>query len=509
MKLHPLSIPYRSLEGWSRLAGGLVFLSFVTELSLSFTVVAALALLVPYAAWEAAYYKRFVFALSAGVLEIRSGVVSRREREIPVRRIQNLNINRNLLQRVLGIATVGIETAGGQATEARLRYVGYPEARDLQEEIRRLQRAQAEQPDAEPSPGIEDDELFRLDPQELTILCLASFDARILGFLLFTVPFIAPSVPWRRVLPNPLAPMVLLAAALLLALASWATGALATFVKYHGFRLSRRGDDLRIERGLLSRYEGSIPTDKIQALTLQDNPLKRALGYATLKIETAGYAPQQTSQEGTLAAVPLARRERALELARTIDPFEAPELEAVPRRSRTRYAIRYAVLLTLLAGLLFAAETTLGTLPGLGQTWVYPLVLVPLAPLAAHLKWEHLGYALTPEHLVTRQGFWNRQTKIVPCYRVQNAISRQTLLQRRWNLATVTADTAGSFGLAHKPAQALDLDAKTAETLRERIHENLQEALHTQKVQELLADEIGQATLRGLEGDPPEGPAGA
>jgi len=61
---------------------------------------------------------------------------------------------------------------------------------------------------------------------------------------------------------------------------------------YYGFRLSRAGDELRYERGLFRRYSGSIPTEKVQALRIADNPAKRAL-YASLSIETAGYAPGQ------------------------------------------------------------------------------------------------------------------------------------------------------------------------------------------------------------------------
>jgi len=68
------------------------------------------------------------------------------------------------------------------------------------------------------------------------------------------------------------------------------------FSNYYGFRLSRAGDELRYERGLFRRYSGSIPTEKVQALRIADNPAaKRALGYASLSIETAGYAPDRVA----------------------------------------------------------------------------------------------------------------------------------------------------------------------------------------------------------------------
>ncbi len=91
---------------------------------------------------------------------------------------------------------------------------------------------------------------------------------------------------------------------------------MALVVEYYGFRLSRVGD-LQYERGLLQRYNGSIPLDKLQTLTVRENALKRRFGYATLAVETAGYAVGTSVNAGV--AVPLAPREEVYELARDID----------------------------------------------------------------------------------------------------------------------------------------------------------------------------------------------
>jgi len=76
-------------------------------------------------------------------------------------------------------------------------------------------------------------------------------------------------------------------------------------LKYFDFRLYQVEDSLEYERGLLKRSEGSIPLEKIQKLTIEENPLKRLFGYSTLKIETAGYSAEQSVQQGAEAAIPL------------------------------------------------------------------------------------------------------------------------------------------------------------------------------------------------------------
>lgn len=66
-----------------------------------------------------AHYLRFRYALTPRELLIESGVLTHRRRSIPIDRIQNIQIERTLLARLLGLARVRIETAGSAETEGR------------------------------------------------------------------------------------------------------------------------------------------------------------------------------------------------------------------------------------------------------------------------------------------------------------------------------------------------------------------------------------------------------
>jgi putative membrane protein len=244
-------------------------------------------------------------------------------------------------------------------------------------------------------------------------------------------------------------------------------------LNYYDFRLSRTRDELQYERGLVRRFDGSIPLEKIQTLTIRDNPLKRAFGYATLFIETAGYAPGQGQSRGSEAAVPLARRDRVFALANDIEPFGDVTFERPPRRVRRRYAARYLIVL----GVVTAAAWGLSAASGRAFPWYGPLVLVPAVPVAAHLKWRHRGYWLGPDHVVTRNGVLRRETKVVPYDRVQTVIDTRSPFQRRWRLATVTADTAGSLSIVNQDAAAVDVDEERADYLRTELAERTRVAV--------------------------------
>jgi putative membrane protein len=422
MRLAPLSIPYRAVQRGISLVFTLAFVLFSTSSFLGplgpLASVGILGLAVlTVVGYEVAYFRRFDYELTNDTFDVRSGVFSRRNREIPLRRIQNVDISRNVAQRVLGIAAVDFETAGGGQTEGSLRYVTFEEAKRLQSEISRLKRGTTDE--GEPMPEPDEEELFALADRELTLVGLLSFDLRVPGLLLFLLSGSVPFVP--QMLPDDTATLLGLAgiAGLVVAvlLFSWAASAVVAVLNYYGFRLTRTDDELQYERGLFQRYDGSIPLDKVQTLTVTDNPLKRYFGYATLQIETAGYSggAQDGSARGSEAAVPLATRDRVVELANEIETFGDPEFRRPPKRIRRRYAMRYLIALGVLTGVLYAVNFVVPQpLP-----WYATAVALPALPVAAHLKWTHRGYWLGDDHVVTRNGVWNRETKIVPYYRVR------------------------------------------------------------------------------------------
>ncbi|MFB6108907.1 MAG: PH domain-containing protein [Haloplanus sp.] len=489
MHLSPLSVPYRVVErGASLVVTAAVLASGASTLFGPGGVPLALAVVgvavVALVGYEVAHHRRFEYELTAETLDIRSGVLSRRNREIPLRRIQTVDISRNAVQRALGIAAVDFETAGGSETEASLRFVSFEEAKRLQEAVRRLKRGDADGSDEQAG-----ELLFALSNRDLALVGVLSFDFRLPGATLLVLSGGVPVV--SSYLPD-VGGTGLLAAGLvglfvLVVLGSWLAGGVAAVLNYYGFRLTRVGDELQYERGLLRRYDGSIPLDKVQSLTVVDDPLKRAVGYASLRIETAGYAPGSRREEGSQAAVPLASRERVLALARDVEPMDEPAFERPPRRVRRRYAARYLLALAVLVGTLYA----LAAVASLPVAWYAPAVLVPLAPVAAHLKWRHRGRWLGANHVVTRNGVLRRRTKVVPYYRIQTVVDSRTLFQRRWNVATVTADTAGSASLGGDDAAAVDVDAAVADELRETLVDRLRDALAARRAT-TRADDAGE-----------------
>lgn len=481
--LHPLSVPYRIMQAGFGIVPLLIIAGFVVipilgPLGPVLLLFVALIVVLAIIGWQIAYFRRFTYQTTDNTFDIRSGVISRRHREIPYRRIQNVDISRNLLQRMVGLAQVNIETAGGSNTEAMMRYVGYDVAKRLQDELQQRKRRAEDVADREdtetPEPEIER-VLYAITPKDLLVLAIASIDLRVLSIVGVLLTVVSPPFLIQLITDLPVSPLIVIIILLvgLAAISAIISGANAVINSY-GFTLTQRGEELRYERGLLQRYDGSIPLDKVQTIALRENLLKRFFGYSTLAIETAGYAPGRGEANiGSESAVPIAERDVTWSIASQIEPFGDISLHRPPKRARLRYAVQYFILLAVLVALTYAITWYVGVEM---YWWVLPFAAL-LVPIAAHYKWKCRGYHIDDEYVVTRAGFWNQVTRIVPAYRVQTVIELQTVFQRRWGLATVLVDTAGTSSLIGGDARAFDLDAGDAGPLREEVGSILQRAL--------------------------------
>lgn len=491
--LHPLSIPYRLVQ---QAVGLVVFLLFVGTpafgaisgvIGTTPTIAIGGLLVVAVVGYAVAYHRRFEYELTTEAFDIRSGVFARRDREIPLHRIQNVDSSQNVVQRALGLAEVRLETAGASGTEATLRYVSERRGNQLRREISRLRRSD----DDGETEEVAAETVFEITDRELGLLALISADVQLIPVLFLAGSVFVPAIgslnnEWffgvESILGRLFGPVVTLAVIVAIGLVYGVINA----TLYYGFTLNRAGEELRYERGLLQKYSGTIPLSKVQSLTISENIIARALGYASLDIETAGQAGGR-GQGSIQSAIPLAERTRVFELTNSIEAVGQMEFERPPKRARQRYAVRYAGAIGVVTGLLYLLQTGFD----ISLYWWVPLGLLALVPLAAHLQWKHRGYYVGADHVVTRNGFWVQQLKIVPYYRVQTVISSETVFQRRRRLSTVTIDTAGSRSLSGNDPRAVDIPTETAKTLREEVAGALYESLRTDSHIDKPAEDSG------------------
>ncbi len=403
----------------------------------------ALGLLVLGVAGSFVAWWRRTWTLDGRTLRLDEGVLGRRQRVVPLDRVQQVHLRRGPLHRLAGVAAVRIETAGGGGgSEIELDAIGLERAQWLQAALR--------------APGVhsagEDTQveqvLVRLSPAEIVLAGLTSIRAlAALAVLGPALQLAGDLLPVER-LVRQLDPEALVRVGASTALAG---GALALVVWVllaaglglltdYGFTMSLRGDDLVVRRGLLDRREAVLPRARVQVVRVEESLVRRWLHRSALRMYSAGSTGKDAYADQV--AVPLIRRDRVDEVLAVVLPGATPRpvLARHPPAARRRLLVRALVRSSLLAAaLLVVLWFTVGVWPW-GLAVLLPVgAAVPLALTA----YRALGHAAGDGFVHARQGALRRTTTILPLRGVQSTRVSSSPLQRRSGLASVHLDVAG------------------------------------------------------------------
>ncbi|HVM13462.1 MAG TPA: PH domain-containing protein [Egibacteraceae bacterium] len=426
-------------------------------------------LLVSSAAASAVRYARFTWRVDDDALVIEQGLLLRQRRVIPLERIQSVDLARKVRHRAFGVVEVRVEAVGGGTTEGRLDALSVPDGQRLRALLLRERDRVAGSaaaaggpsaaravgaPSAAPaaSGAAEGALLARLGPDRLVVAGLTGgrvgVAAALLGFL--QQVFAERLDELLEAAPALLGLRGIVAVVVIAVVGAFVLSIVATVVAYWDFTLTREGPSLRVRRGLLEQRSDTLPLRRVQAVRVEENLIRRLLGFAAVKVDVAGRSGGEGRDTGIL--LPLGRRSEAFALAQRVldvDGIAELDLAPMPARARNRRLVRAVVgvvVLTVPAVVVFDATGLLAA-----------LLLAP-AVGAAIGSYRALGHAEAEGFVVARSGLLVRRTAFVPKARLQSLALTATPLQRLRGLATLDLQIARSPGVWSGP-QLIDLDA--------------------------------------------------
>lgn len=244
------------------------------------------------------------------------------------------------------------------------------------------------------------------------------------------------------------------------------------FTGHWGFELARvPGEDgtvLRTTQGLFRRREVSRADSRVRGLMISEPVLWRWMGMADTELITTGLS----IWSGSTTILPrgpisVARPVAARVLEADPSPFDAPLLSHPRRALRRRLWWASAASLGVAGALWWLARTDVVPYDAL---WALAGV-VPLLLLGAVVAYRALGHAITGAYVVLRSGLMSRRTTALQRSAVSTIALRQSLLQRRLGLMTVSTMTAAGWGGYDAP----DLDARQAVDFANRASAGLLE----------------------------------
>ena len=432
---------------------------------------------------RARFWRQWFFRYGFGPdgLVAQAGLFFRNVRQIEYARIENIDIERGVLHRLLGVADVSVQTSTGGKAEARISVLDLEAVQDMRERVFVGDKALA-------APTHEEalQPLLRLPVAELVRYGLIDNRGMIIvaagGGLLYEMggfsvdreeimAWLASSSFGDIAALGPAIQAVLALSAIVSALLAVRLLSVAlAIVTLFDFTLTPDGRDLRVRYGLLTRVALTLRTSRIQAVHETRSLLHRLFKRASVNVDLTGDRSVAAAEEGKQAKTrwlaPVCREEEAAMLIAvalpTLDVSTEPQWRSLAPGARGRILRRTLVMWTLIS--------TAPAIWWLG--WGAPFIVlagIPLAWMHAHLYVAHTAWALSPDALRFRRGWLTRRLTVAPRNRVQSVRLAESPFDRRSRMASVLVDTAGS-GIGLRTIHIRYLDTSVAEALTDDLY---------------------------------------
>ena len=393
-------------------------------------------------------YKNFQFKVENNHFILKSGVLKKTNTAIPFHRIQNINFKQNIIQQIIGVFEVSIETAGSSDTEIAIKALSLSKAKALKEIISKNSEFGKEfitNDNSKPFVRIGFLELFKVSLTENHLQNLFLFFAVLLGFYQQIEQIVdslgkADSLDgFIEAKTNSVSTSFLFIFILLIALIIIAF--LSSFVRIFlvHFNLSAylKEDSFEINQGLLTKKTIVLKKQKVQNITISTNPFKKLVGISFITFKQA-VSGEINKKKNKLIRIVGCKKEQVELIKESL--FSVDEIENSEKKFSNNYykrrllLITFSMLTVLYVVLYFILNET---------TFLYSLILVvPLILFLIIKKVKKRYYKITDSMLLVSKGVFETHLTYLEIFKVQNIKMKQTIFQERSNVTDLILQTA-------------------------------------------------------------------
>lgn len=252
------------------------------------------------------YYRKFLFHIDheKEAFILQKGVFSSKEIEISFDKIQQVNTEQSLLQRLGNVYKLVIDTAGGKEKEVSIQAISKAKAERLSSILMEAKESlQSEMEVESDSASPKNEEIgwrYKMDMPTLLKIGISSNYFRGLGLILVFFSTIYQEMnrwfeeysgkldSYMNELPDPsesifgvlLVIFVLLMGSILITI-------IEVFIKYFNLTLQRTKHSLQLEMGLKTNTKVSLQPRRVQMLQIKTNPVQKMFDLYELKISLA------------------------------------------------------------------------------------------------------------------------------------------------------------------------------------------------------------------------------
>ncbi|MGM0933262.1 MAG: PH domain-containing protein [Bacteroidota bacterium] len=440
--------------------GAYLLLSSPSKTTLIYTGLGLLVLLVLTLIYSYLYYRRFIFYIDYEREEfiLEKGVFSTENTAIPFDKIQQVYFKRSILQRLIKVYSLVIDTAGSNQKEVEIKAISGEDANRLSKILLKAksEKTEAEQFGEESTIEGEGQEAWTHKVGVFTLLKIGISTNYLRGLSLI---FVFVMTIYNRIntyfedrmedvevyvsqFSGVLQSIGFLAMLfVLLLLLSISITIIEVFIKYYGLKIQQNKDKMEVEMGLKTNTKVSLQPRRLQLMRIKTNPVQGRLNLYEAQISLS--SSENELQKNKIKIPGLGK-----EIVKRIKYFLYPESSESSFRTTfkpDKLLLFRKISLAMLPVLVFLSLWYFTDFIKL-QFWAV-LVLAGLYIIAAVslqiLAFKARKLIVTEEFLQKKKGFWNKTEETLELFKIQSISVKQPIWYRRRNLVNIVFHTAG------------------------------------------------------------------
>lgn len=401
-------------------------------------------------------YRNFTFFLDEDKQEfvIHSGILSKKRLSIGLDKIQQVSINQNIIQKLIGVYSLDVDTAGSGGKEVGIRAIDHNSAQILKA---RLLERETERSETDPTSEVPEENIkpiIKISLASLLKVGITSNYGRSLGILIaffFTIYDNVRDFVQNEMLSEEQIEQYIVRGTMLgfmtvffiLFALTFLINLIRTVIRYFDLEVVKQRNSLLISYGLFAKKNTLLNPKKAQIVSYSQNFFQQKMNVLKMKIKQA--SSQEVKQDGkknesSVIEIPGANTterdnilqviyDKTIEKGKTFNPNYRYIFRGI------YFGLIIPIVIVLFLGF-FVNEEIKTYFPFIG---LYVLVI----GLLIYFGFKNYRLFVHSDFIIKKRGAWDVEHQIIEPHKIQGITTKQYFWHKRSGVGHIILHTAG------------------------------------------------------------------
>ena len=386
-----------------------------------------------------------------GEFVIQKGVLNKTRITIQLHKIQQVNINQSLIQRLVGVHKLEIDTAGSDKKEASISAISHELATILKERLINHSQSELTENAEKNVEEITPTSFIKIGLPSLIKIGFTSnyIKSFALIFLFFTTivenlqQLNAEVIDEDQVtnyldtLPIYTSIFIVIGFFITLILL---VNLVRTILKYFDFTIQKSKQAIILSYGLLSTKNTLLNPNKVQKIKVTQNYFQKKLDVTTIGIHQASSDAEKVKEKDQIEVPGCTENERDVILKLLLGQLPQKGTMYLPNWRKLAVNTFFLLVVPILITLFLNYQTEFVTWT---EWFIYSSIFFVFAGVMLWFSFKNYKLFVSEDFIIKQNGAWDIDTTIIEPYKIQAIETQQFFWQKTTNIGSVTLSTAG------------------------------------------------------------------